>query len=148
MSNITDLLNRRASDVEKPKPLPTGTYIVRFADPGKQTPVKTKDGDVETMEFMLTPVSPQDDVDAAVLAAQGGIGNRRLRHTLWLREEDLWKIKDLGEKLGMTQDEMDEMSLAQIVANYQNKMCYAKVKHVPSKDGSEIYANIENLWKM
>ncbi len=142
MSNITDLLNKRAEDVEKPKPLPTGFYLCIIDGLPKIEEVQTKKGPMHVAELSLKPVQAGEDVDHAMLSEQGGIGERKLRHTLWIAEDSLWRIKDLAVKLGI---EVDGKNLGQVIQEFSARQCMAKVIHKPSADGSELFANIETI---
>lgn len=138
MSNLTDLLNARADEQEKPKPLPVGHYYCVFAGPPEYAKINDKD----VANLKLVPKQAQQDVDAGVLAEQGGIGERVLRHTFWLEPENLWRVKELAETIGI---DVAGKTIGQIMGEFQNKGCTVKVKHQPSKDGNELFANVERI---
>lgn len=138
MSNLTDLLNARAEEQEKPKPLPVGHYYCVFTGPPKYNKVN----DVDTADFTLTPKRANEDVDSAQLQSEGGIGNRVLRHTFWLRPEDLWRVTEMATTLGI---DVEGKTIGQLLAGFQNQGCTVKVKHAPAKDGSTIYSNVEKI---
>lgn len=137
--NFNEVLSKPAAQVEKPKPLPVGHYICIIDGPFK--PGETKDGK-GLAEFRLKPLQPDADVDMSELAHSGGLGTRTLRHTLWLEEESQFRIKEFGTICGL---DVDNMTLGQILTEVTGRQIKAKVKHVPSQDGSQIYANVESV---
>lgn len=137
--NFNEVLSKPADAVEKPKPLPVGHYIC--AIDGQADYRETKDGK-GVAEIKLKPLQPDVDVDPTALAEMGGLGNRTLRHSLWLEEDSLYRIKEFGATVGI---EVVGKSIGEIFAEFPGRQCRVKVKHVPSKDGSEIYANVESV---
>ena len=78
MANFTDILNKPAETVEKPKPRPVGTYLCIVDGPHKQRDVKGKDGtEYPVVGFTFKTMQAQEDVDQAALAEAGGVGNNR-----------------------------------------------------------------------
>ncbi len=77
--NFGALLDKPASDVERPKPLPQGSYhcivkgLPRFDKSSKKF--------TEFVEFTLQPTSAGEDVDEEDLEAMGGIANKTIRAT-------------------------------------------------------------------
>lgn len=144
MTNITDLLNKRADDVEKPKPLPPGHYLAIVSGPPKIDVKQVKGEERHIADLSLKILSAGEDVDQDHLAEAGGIGNNRLmRFTFWLDEESLWKVKDTAITLGL---EVEGQSIGQILQAFPNTRCTVKVVHTPARDGSgSVFANIQSL---
>lgn len=72
--NFLDVLNTKAGDIEKPLPLPIGTYLWKVTKAHKET--QAGKGDWNVVELPITPVCPHedsDDVNADDLAAFGSL---------------------------------------------------------------------------
>lgn len=139
MSDLQSLLNQRAEDLKKPDPLPAGHYHGVIDN---RVPDFRKANDKDICELRVIPRSAGEDVNQETLMAQGGIGERTLRHSLWLDPESLWRVKELAEKLGV---DTAGMNVGQMIQALGGRPCTVKVKHTVAKDGSEIYANIETI---
>lgn len=136
-SKLQALLNARADEQEKPKPLPAGHYYVVFG-PAKFTEVN----DTDVAEMQLTVKSAGEDVDQEELTAQGGIGDRKLRYSFWLSEDRLWQVTKTAQELGI---DVEGKGIGQIIAAFQNQPAMARVVHKPGKNGEEIYANVDKI---
>src|SRR5258708_12907362 len=84
-------LDKPASDVERPKPLPQGSYhcivkgLPRFDKSSKKL--------TKFVEFTLQPTSAAEDVDEEDLAAMGGIANKTIRATNYITDPALYPLK-------------------------------------------------------
>ena len=70
--NFLDALNVRVGDIEKPLPLPNGTYVYVVT----KAPKESTRGDFNILDFPVVPKEPfadADDVDADELAAFGDL---------------------------------------------------------------------------
>jgi len=141
-ANFSDVLNKKLDNVEKPKPLPIGTY---FAVINGAPEIKPR-GQNNTLaaEFKFKILQADEDVDAEALAEMGGIKDRELRFTLWLTEDALWRAKQFVENCGVDDTGMSVSQALQACVGMSAKV---KVKHVPSQDGQELYANIDKVLK-
>jgi hypothetical protein len=136
MDTFSEILDIESSDVERPKPLPAGTYaciitgLPRFDKSPKQQ--------IPFIEFTLQPQAPLDDVDQEELQEQGGIGERKLRVTFWIPDkESLWRLNDFLDNCGIEQGKMSAR-----VDQTPNCSIGAVVKHKPSDDNTVMYANV------
>jgi len=59
--NFLDALNTKASEVEKPEVLPTGTYVWKVSKVHKES--TTNNGEWAIVEIPVQPVMPYDDAD-------------------------------------------------------------------------------------
>lgn len=139
MASFQEILNKPAASVEKPKPYPVGTYICLVDGPFKDREVNQQ----PVIDFMLKPLQPKEDVDQAALAGMGGLG-RPIRHTIFLMSQDGQPtdynlLRFLEDHLGI---EKGDKTLSQMAAEAPGKQVLATLKHNPSKDGTEMYANV------
>lgn len=126
MASFTDILNKPAEAVEKPKPRPVGTYLCIVNGPHKQREVNDK----PIIEIALKTMQAQADVDQAALAEAGGVGNV-VTNTFWLVNNDggdnSWPLVNFLENhLGI---EKTGKSISQMLAEAPGKQVLATLKH-------------------
>jgi hypothetical protein len=139
--DFSKILQKQATTIEKPKPLPVGTYLVN----NPQLPKFAAIGKNETpcAEFSLTILAPQDDVDPEALAAYGDVRGKNIRHRMFLTEGTEYRTKEeLVNAFGVPED---GMTLGQMFNETINKQVYVTIKHRPSDDGTEMYHEVEKL---
>lgn len=139
--NFGALLAKAPSDVEKPKPLPIGTYLCVVQSLPKQDK-STKKG-TEYVEYTLNVLQAADDVDAEALEALGGAAGKTIRATYYLTENSLWRLKEFLVALGM--DEADYESLGAMVDDSVGKQLLVTLKHTASQDGQAVFAEIGSV---
>ena len=134
--NFGALLDKPASDVERPKPLPQGSYhcivkgLPRFDKSSKKF--------TEFVEFTLQPTSAGEDVDEEDLEAMGGIANKTIRATYYITEDALWRLKDFLSHCGIEEDG----SLRNMIDQTPNCEVIAFIKHRASEDGQSVFAEL------
>lgn len=140
MVDFSAVLNKKVEDIEKPKPLPIGTYVCIVDGLGE---IKTVGKDeTPCVNFKLKVMSPGVDVDAEALNAAGGVNNRSVRHTLWLTEDAAWRAKKfLAEDLGI---DPHGKTLMELINEAPGRSCMVNIKHRPSEDGQTLYAEIKS----
>lgn len=72
--DFSSLLSTRADDIEKPLPLPIGTYVWKVNKPHRETEMAR--GEYKVIEIPIVPVMPHeasDDVDPDALEAFGSL---------------------------------------------------------------------------
>lgn len=126
MANFTDILNKPAESIEKPKPRPPGTYLCLVNGPHKQREINDK----PVVDIVYKTAQAQADVDQAQLAESGGVGNS-VTQTFFLvnndGNENSWPLKNFLENhLGI---ESSGKSLAQMLAEAPGKQVLVTLKH-------------------
>jgi len=137
--DFTSILNKSVSDVEKPKPLPVGTYLCMVNGNAEFTKIGQKE--TPAAIFQLKPLQPQDDVDREALADVGEWSNRAIRHTMFLSEDALYRLKEFLGHLGF--DTGGHETLSQLLAQVPGKQCMVQVGHRPSPDGQQLYVEVK-----
>lgn len=98
MTDFQNLLSKPVTDIERPPPLPAGSYfftIQRYSMEKigqKQTPACT---------LVLTVNSP-DEVDPDEIDAIGGLAKiqgRQMRYNFFVTEDALWRFREFIEKV-------------------------------------------------
>lgn len=139
--DFSKILQKQAETIEKPKPLPIGSYICvnpklpEFKGVGqKETPCA---------EFSLTILVPSDDVDPDEIKAFGDIKGKTIRHRMFLTEGTEFRTKEeLVNAFGI---EEAGKNLGQMFNETINKQVLVTVKHRPSEDGTDIFMEVEKL---
>lgn len=142
--DFSKILSKQAEAIEKPKPLPVGEYIAAnpklpdFKAVGKQ--------DTPAAEFTLTIIAPTESVDPDHIAEFGGISSikgKTVRYTQWLSENAEFRAKEeLKNAFGIDED---GKTLGQMYNETINKNVIVTITHVPSEDGTEIFARATAL---
>ncbi len=139
--DFSKILQKQAEEIEKPKPMPIGSYICTnpklpdFKGVGKnETPCA---------EFGLVVIAPSDDVDPEDLRAYGDIKGKTIRHRMFLTEGTEYRTKEeLVNAFGV---EEAGKNLGQMFNETINKQVLVTVKHRPSEDGTDIFMEVEKL---
>lgn len=136
--NFGVLLDKPSSEIEKPKPLPQGTYTCVVKGLPKFD--KSSKKQTEFVEFSLQPLAAGDDVDQDDLQAMGGFANKTIRATYYITEDALWRLKKFLDDCGI-EEEADE-SLRQRIERTPGTQVAAFLKHQASEDGQSVYAQL------
>ncbi len=139
--NFKDILSKQASAIEKPKPTPVGTYICI----NQKLPDFKTIGKDETpcAEFNFVIVMPTEDVDPADLAAYGEIKGKTIRHRMFLTDKSEYRTKE--ELVKVFNIEEGDKTLGQLFNETVNKQLMVTVKHTPTQDGTDVFAEVEAL---
>jgi hypothetical protein len=139
--DFSKILQKQAEEIEKPKPLPIGSYICNnpklpeFKGVGKnETPCA---------EFSLVIIAPSDDVDPADLKAYGDWKGKTIRHRMFLTEGTEFRTKE--ELKDAFQVDEAGKNLGQMFNETINRQVLVTVKHRPSEDGTDIFMEVEKL---
>lgn len=91
MVDFTDVLSKKAVDVEKPKPRPTGNYVAAIAGMPKQKKITVQGEEKPIISFACKIQYAMDDVDKEDLEAAGD-------PTSWMAfDKDVWLDTAEGE---------------------------------------------------
>lgn len=140
MSDFRNLLDQEVTEVERPKPLPAGNYVMNV---GEYKFDKSSKKQTDFVQFKLTPVEAQADVDADELSA--ALGEKQLSDfgrtvDFYMTPDAMWRLDEfLLDKLGCTPGTKRTAMLEEAVG----KQVVAQVSLVPSqRDANVMYANI------
>lgn len=146
-TNFSDILDRTPSEIEKPKPLPVGTYATVLIGQPRQD--KSAKKQTPFVEFMHKFMTPGEDVNAdalkeALTMADGTVkklNDITMRNTFYLTENSAWRLKDFLSDCGFDVDSEDE-SLREMIESTAGRQVNVYVKHTPSQDGKSTFAEI------
>jgi hypothetical protein len=136
--NFSSILDESPTEVERPKPLPVGTYLCIVA--GQPVYDKSTKKGTPYVEFTLRPLAAESDVDEDELAEAGGLDNKSLRATFYLTEDAVYRLDEFHQHCGI--DLEDEASRRQRNDEVVNAQVRVVVNHGTSQDGTRIYAQI------
>ena len=146
MTTFQDVLNKPLDEIDRPSPLPVGTYLtIVDGMPAIGELGKNKNG---AAVFNLKFMQNMPDVDqSALLDALKGkpLSARSIKYTLWLTEDAAWRAKQfLRDHLqiegGKTLSELCSMAMGRQVM--------VTLGHQASDDGQAIYNNVKATAKV
>lgn len=132
------LLSKNADDIERPVPVPQGSYV--FTVLKHKFDNSTKKG-TPYVEFECQATAPLDDVDEEELREYGDLGQKqpKLRNTFYLTEDALFRLTDFLEHLGL---DTAGRTLAELIPESAAGEFIGNVGHRMSEDGSATYAEL------
>ena len=139
--SFSSILDRAPSEIEKPKPLPTGSYTTLLV--GQPRIDKSTKKQTEYREFTHKILSAGEDVDEDDLKAY--LGGKKLtdvlmKNTYYITEGAVWRLKEFLEHCGIDLDEVD--SLAEGIEETPGKQVGIFINHEASQDGTSVFARI------
>ena len=138
MPNFSDILDQPASTIERPKPLPVGTYVavVRgLPEFGESTKKKTP-----YARFTLEILQPEDDVDQEAIEALGGVVGKTIRNDYYLTEDAFWRAKQFAEDCGV---DTEGLTRGQMLEACNGAQVLITIRHEPAQDGSDqVFARV------
>lgn len=145
MANFTDILDKPATEIDRPKPLPIGSYIWQIQ--GLPRADKSKEKQTPFYEFSCKCTGALGDVDADQLqewATKADGTTRALtdfstRLTFYITEDSLYRLQEFLEHCGV---DGEGKTTREAVEDTPNCQFVGSIVHTPSKDGTSVYANI------
>ena len=134
------VLDMPASDIERPPPLPVGSYVCVVQ--GQPRIDKSAKKQTEFSEFTLKLLEALDDVEAEDLAAQGGIADKTIKLTFYHTENSIYRLKEFLEHCGLEIE--DGISLRKLIGETPGCQVVAHVIHEASQDGESVYARVKS----
>lgn len=136
--NFASLLDAAPTEVDRPKPLPVGSYVcVVKGLPKYDVSTKKK---TPYIQFNLQPVQAMDDVDQEALEAMGGFANKTIRATFYETEDSIYRLDEFHENCGLELDpKVSRRRRNELAVNCQ---VIAYMKHTPTEDGKSTYAEL------
>jgi len=146
-TNFSDILDRAPAEIDKPKPLPTGTYLTVLQGMPRQD--KSAKKQTPFVEFTHKIISAGDDVDQeeleTVLTMPDGttksLQDIVMRNTFYLTENSAWRLKEFLRDCGFDVDSSDQ-SLREMIETSTGRSVNIYIKHEPSQDGTSVFATI------
>lgn len=138
--SFMDILNRPATEIEPPKPLPVGSYIATIT--GMPNAVKVGAAETDAYDFPAKIVAPGEDVDPDALKDWSGKSGKPVqganapRLRFFLTEDAVYRLKDFLKACGIDVDNKKK-TLAELINEVPGRQVMIHVKHRPfTRQGS------------
>jgi len=135
--NFESLLSQQADEVEKPKPLPAGTY--QFAVVEHAFDTSSKKG-TPFVRFQLSPIAAGEDVDQDLLAQVNNWQGKKMKFDCFLTDDAIWRLKDFLENCGIN---TSGRTFAECIPETAGVYVSGFIKH--EINGEATYANIDKI---
>lgn len=135
--NFASILDEAPTEVDRPKPLPAGTY--KFIVGSGEYDKSSKKG-TPFVKFPLKPIEAESDVDEEELKEAGGLENKTIRATFYLTEDAVYRLDEFHQHCGL--DLSDASSRRHRNDEVMNSEVRGVVKHRTSDDGSQVFAEL------
>lgn len=137
-ATFESILDTPTNLIERPKPLPVGTY--QCITVGQPRFDKSAKKGTPFVEFLLKIQQALDDVDEddlklALTKPDGSVDrlqDKTIKHTIYY-EATGWILKEFLESLGFTEDH--DMTPRQMIAESVNREVLVTLRHEPTDDG-------------
>ena len=143
--NFNDVLNKKASDIERPPLLPMGQYTAKVVKVPSMDSKSSDKGSWDILEFTLMPVAASEDVDPELLHKFGAFGPASAqRHSFMFNKDDqaafdrtLFNLKRfLLEHLQIPGD--DSSSIKELLDQAVGQHCLIQIRWDPDRNDPEI----------
>jgi len=136
--NFASILDEAPTEINRPKPLPVGTYVCVVQ--GQPVYDKSNKKGTPFVEFTLRPIHAEEDVDADDLAAMGGLENKTIKATFYLTEDAVFRLDEFHQHCGIDLDEPASRKVRN--DSVVNAQVRAVIKHEMSQDASQTFARL------
>lgn len=144
-TQFSDILDKPATEIDRPKPLPIGTYT--WMVQGLPRFDKSKEKQTPFYEFLVKCTGALDDVDDEALNdwAKKADGTMRAlteftqKLTFYITEGSLYRLQEFIQHLGI---DGDGKTTRQCIDETPNCEFVGNITHTASKDGTSVFANI------
>ena len=141
-ASFASILDRAPTEIERPKPLPVGSYTTVLV--GQPRYDKSTKKQTEFVEFMHKFIGFGEDVDEGDLKEVLGdraLNDMTMKNTFYLTEGSIWRLKEFLTNCGLdTEDE--KTSLRELIEETPGRTVGIFINHEASQDGQSIFARI------
>lgn len=151
-TSFADILDKPASEIERPKPLPAGTYTCVVK--GQPQHGKSSQKQTPFVEFTLGILAAGEDIDedelkAALTKADGTVvplTDKTIKQKYYITEGSAFMLKDFLESCGL--DTEGDASTRQLLEETPGCQMTVTLKHEASNDGQSIFARVAGTAKI
>ena len=141
-ASFESILDTPATEIDRPKPLPAGTYdaIVKgLPEYGESSQKKTP-----FCRFTYAIQAAGEDVDAEEIEAIGGLEGKTIRDTYYTTPDAIFRLTDTLERMGI---DADGKTVRQMIDESPNCPIKVVIGHRASEDGQQIFAEVKRTMK-
>ena len=136
--NFQSSFDDTTDHVERPKPLPVGTYLCIVGAPRYDR--SSKKG-TPFVEFLLRPLDADEDVDPEDLEAAGGLDGKTIRATYYDTPDAIYRLDEFHVHCGLDLgDPASRRTRNDMVVNAQ---VLAYVKHRTPEGSDQAFAELQ-----
>lgn len=142
-TSFESILDMPATEVERPKPVPAGSYhcvVQGMPEHGESAKKKTP-----FVKFTLALQSAGEDVEADELEAYGGLEGKTIKTTYYTTPDSLFRLTDFLEHCGI---ELEGKSIRAALDETTNCSVGCFVSHRASEDGQQVFAEVKSTFKI
>jgi hypothetical protein len=152
-SSFSDILNTKASDVERPSPMPVGDYVVVVTGQPRQD--KSAKKQTPFVEFTYKVLEAMDSVDTDQLeewlmkkdGTKRKLSEVTIKDTYYLVEKALYRLTDMLKACGVVEVDEDgeiisDMSLSQLIEEAPGHQLIVTMRHESFQDGTGVSAKV------
>jgi hypothetical protein len=143
-ASFESILDTPAADVERPKPLPIGTYtavIKGLYEEGASSQKKTP-----FVQFTFALTSAGEDVDAEELEAIGGITEKFLKNNstcFYTTPDATWRLTEFLEQA--CKIDISDKTIRQALADTPNTEVRLVIIHEANQSGDQKFASVKKF---
>ena len=152
-ASFESILDTPTNEVDRPKPLPAGTYDVIVSgmpEHGESAQKKTP-----FVRFTYKIAAAHDDVDETelteLLTGKDGeltpLTEKSIRDTYYITPDALWRLTDVLGNMGID-TEADGRTIRQALDETPNASLRIEIAHRASQDGQSIFAEVKRTMKV
>jgi hypothetical protein len=141
-ATFESILDTPADEVERPVPMPTGTYdciVQGLYEEGKSSKKGTP-----FVKFTYAFQAAGEDVDEDELAEKGGVVGKTIGDTYYTTPDALFRLTDALENMGI---DLNGKSVRQALSETPNCDVRVLIGHRSSEDGTQIFAEVKRTMK-
>lgn len=144
--NFASALDKPATEIEKPKPLPPGEYLFILSQRHRED--KSAKKGTPFVEWLPKFVQPMDTVDAEALeealtrkdGSKKALQDMTTRLTFYITEDSTWRLVEfLKDTLGIDDE---GKTTRQMCDEALNRSFVGTMTHRPSEDGTRVFAEL------
>lgn len=144
--SFASILDRPANEIERPKPLPVGTYTTILQGMPRQD--KSAKKQTPFVEFTHKIISAGEDVDhddlTSYLTAKDGsvksLQDVTIKNTYYITEGSAFMLQDFLKNCGF--DIEGDQSMRQMLDETPGRQVNITIRHEASQDGQSVFARI------
>ncbi len=138
MTDLSHLLGKKQTEVEKPKPFPVGHFRFVINSFGIVESSKKK---TPGIEHIVRMVDPMDDVDEDELAQVKNPKERNIKLTFYLTEDSLWRYTEFLETLGIHDE---DKTIEELIPETVGCTFIAPIRHETIEGSTDVISKIND----
>lgn len=155
-TSFSDILNTKASDVERPSPMPTGDYVCVVVGQPRQD--KSAKKQTPFVEFTYKILEAMESVDEEALdkwltnkkGEKKKLSEVTIKDTYYLVEKVLFRLTDMLKACGVVEVDSDgeitsDIFLSQLIEEAVGSQLIVTMRHESFQDGTGVSAKVASV---